>query len=157
LILILCGSISSWIEENILSSTGFRGRISLDIILEELPLFECNEFWNAEKERVSASYKLKVLSVIGGVPRYLEEILPNQSAETNIQKLCFRKEGFLFSEFERIFSDLFSRRSAVYKRIVERLAEGPCELKDIYVALKVEKSGVISGYMDDLVNAVFVF
>ncbi len=49
LILILCGSISSWIEENILSSTGFMGRISLDMILEELPLYECNEFWNANK------------------------------------------------------------------------------------------------------------
>jgi len=48
LVLILCGSISSWIEKNILSSTGFMGRISLDIILEELPLYECNEFWNTE-------------------------------------------------------------------------------------------------------------
>ena len=47
------------------------GRISLDIILEELPLYECNEFWNAEQDRVSAFDKLKVLSVIGGVPRYL--------------------------------------------------------------------------------------
>jgi AAA+ ATPase superfamily predicted ATPase len=37
LVLILCGSVSSWIEENILNSTGFMGRISLDIILEELP------------------------------------------------------------------------------------------------------------------------
>jgi len=156
LVLILCGSISSWIEENILSSTGFMGRISLDIILEELPLHECNEFWNAEQDRVSTFDKLKVLSVMGGVPRYLEEILPNQSAETNIQRLCFQKEGFLFSEFERIFSDLFSTRSAIYKIIVERLAESPCELKDIYNALEVEKSGAISGYMDDLITAGFV-
>jgi AAA+ ATPase superfamily predicted ATPase len=156
LILILCGSISSWIEENILSSTGFMGRISLDIILEELPLHECNEFWNAEQERVSAFDKLKVLSVVGGVPRYLEEILPNQSAEANIQRICFQKEGFLFSEFDRIFSDLFSTRSTIYKTIVKRLADGPCELKDIYTALNIEKSGVISGYMEDLVTAGFV-
>ena len=114
-------------------------RISLDIILEELPLYECNEFWNAEQERVTAFDKLKVLSVMGGVPRYLEEILPNQSAETNIQKLCFRREGFLFSEFERIFSDLFSKRSAIYKTIVQRLAEGPCELNDIYTALELKR------------------
>lgn len=156
LVLILCGSISSWIEENILSSTGFMGRISLDIILEELPLYECNEFWNAEQGRVSAFDKLKVLSVMGGVPRYLEEILPNQSAETNIEKLCFRKEGFLFNEFERIFSDLFSNRSAVYKAIVERLAEGPCELKDVYAALGIGKNSLVSEYMDDLVTAGFV-
>ena len=156
LILILCGSVSSWIEKNILSSTGFMGRISLDIVLEELPLGECNEFWNAEKETVSAFDKFKILSVTGGVPRYLEEILPNQSAEKNIQRLCFQKEGLLFNEFERIFSDLFSSRSRTYKKIVMRLASGPCELKDIYQTLGVEKSGVISGYMTDLVTAGFV-
>ncbi len=156
LILILCGSISSWIEENILSSTGFMGRLSLDLILEELPLYECNEFWNAEQNRISSFEKFKVLSVTGGVPRYLEEILPSQSAESNIQRLCFQREGFLFSEFERIFSDLFSSRSTTYKKIVERLAEGPSELKDIYAALNVEKSGVVSEYMDDLVAAGFV-
>src|SRR5208282_5767343 len=36
------------------------------------------------------------------------------------------------------------------------IAEGPCELNDIYTALKVEKSGVVSGYMEDLVTAGFV-
>jgi uncharacterized protein len=70
--------------------------------------------------------------------------------------LCFQKEGILFSEFERIFSDLFSTRSTTYKNIVERLAEGACELKDIYQHLGVEKSGVISTYMDDLVTAGFM-
>ena len=156
LILILCGSISSWIEENILSSTGFMGRISLDLILEELSLPECNEFWNNEKGRVSAYDKLKVLSVTGGVPRYLEEIIPNQSAEENIQRTCFQREGVLFNEFERIFSDLFSSRGPIYKKIVERLANGPCELKDIYQALHIEKSGAASEYMKDLVKAGFV-
>jgi hypothetical protein len=156
LILIVCGSISSWIEENILSSTGFLGRISLDIILEEMPLYECNEFWSAEQDRVSAFDKLKILAVIGGVPRYLEEIITNQSAKANIQKLCFQKEGFLFNEFERIFSDLFSNRSTIYKKIIQRLAEGPSELKDIYNALNVEKSGIVSKYMDDLITAGFV-
>lgn len=156
LILILCGSVSSWIERNILSSTGFMGRISLDMTLEELPLYECNEFWNAEQGRVSAFDKLKVLAVTGGVPRYLEEIFPHQSAEANIQRLCFQKEGLLFSEFDRIFSDLFSTRSIVYKKIVKRLADGPCELNAIYEALEVEKSGVISGYMEDLVTSGFI-
>ena len=156
LVLILCGSISSWIEENILSSTGFMGRISLDIVLEELPLYECNEFWNAEQDRVLAFDKLKVLSEMGSVPAYLEEILPNKVPRTNIQRLCFRKEGFLFSEVERIFSDLFSSRSTTYKIIVETLANGPCELKDIYTALNVEKNSLVSEYMEDLVTAGFV-
>lgn len=114
------------------------------------------EFWNAEQNRVSSFDKLKVLSTLGGVPRYLEEIIPSLSAEENIQRLCFRKEGFLFNEFERIFSDLFSHRSAIYKKIAERLAQGPCELKDIYAFLKVEKSGKVSEYMQDLKTAGFI-
>ncbi len=38
LIVILCGSLSSWIEKNIINSTGFLGRISLKLTLEELSL-----------------------------------------------------------------------------------------------------------------------
>lgn len=45
LILILSGSMSSWIDKNILSSTGFVGRISVDMTLDELPLSVCNQFW----------------------------------------------------------------------------------------------------------------
>src|SRR5262249_996850 len=44
LVLILSGSNSAWINKNILSSTGFFGRVSLRILLEELSLAECNAF-----------------------------------------------------------------------------------------------------------------
>jgi AAA+ ATPase superfamily predicted ATPase len=47
LIMVLCGSVSSWIEKNILSSTGFVGRIDLVLSLEELSLTECNQFWGS--------------------------------------------------------------------------------------------------------------
>lgn len=41
LILILSGSLSTWLERNVLSSTGFLGRVSLDLELGELPLADC--------------------------------------------------------------------------------------------------------------------
>jgi AAA+ ATPase superfamily predicted ATPase len=71
LMLILCGSVSSWIQKNIISSTAFLGRPSRDIKLEEFTLPECNQFW-PRHSRVSSYEKLKILSVTGGVPRYLE-------------------------------------------------------------------------------------
>lgn len=37
LVLLLSGSMSAWIEKHILRSTGFFGRVALDIILNELP------------------------------------------------------------------------------------------------------------------------
>jgi len=156
LVFVVCGSVSSWIEKNILSSTGFMGRTSLNIVLEELPLHECNAFWNAEKHIVSSFEKFKILSVTGGVPRYLEEILPAKGAEENIRRMCFQKEGLLFNEFDQIFSDLFSSRSALYKEIVQRLAEGSCELAEIYQALDVSKSGIISEYLEDLATSGFI-
>src|SRR3989338_6958988 len=59
LILILCGSVSSWIEKNIVNSTGFVGRPSLYLTLEELPLSDCNLFWDKLGGGVSAYEKLK--------------------------------------------------------------------------------------------------
>jgi uncharacterized protein len=42
LILVLCGSVSSWIDKNILNSADFLGRVSLSLDLHELPLNRCN-------------------------------------------------------------------------------------------------------------------
>ncbi len=156
LIMILSGSMSSWIEKNILSSTGYFGRVELDIVLKELPLYDCNHFWSPFENKISAYEKFKVLCATGGVPRYLESINPKLSAEENIRRLFYRKEGLFFKEFDRIFSDIFGTRNAIYKKIVERLADGPCELDDIYKALKVDKSGVYSDYMNDLVKTGYV-
>ena len=70
LILALCGSISSWVEENILSSTGFVGRIAIDLVVEELSLNVCNAFWYPKSKRITAYEKFKLLSVTGGIPLY---------------------------------------------------------------------------------------
>jgi uncharacterized protein len=72
LVFVVCGSASSWIEENLLSSTGFVGRISYRLTLEELPLPDCNRFW---PDSIATYEKFKILSVTGGVPKYLEEIV----------------------------------------------------------------------------------
>ncbi len=156
LILILSGSMSSWIDENILSSTGFMGRISLELTLDELPLPVCNLFWRKKAKLISPYEKFKVLSVTGGVPRYLEEIDPDLSAEENIYNLAFTKGGLLVQEFDRIFSDLFSKRSQRYKQIVERLIEGSATLDQICNAIDLEKGGTISEYLEDLVETGYV-
>ena len=147
---------TSWIEENILSSTGFVGRVTIDLVLEELPLNVCNAFWRPKEKLISAYEKFKLLSITGGVPRYLEEINPELPAEKNIQNLCFTRGGLLVREFDEIFSDLFSRRSTSYKEIVTCLAEGPRELLEICKELKQTRGGLRSKYLDDLVKAGFI-
>jgi AAA+ ATPase superfamily predicted ATPase len=156
LILILCGSVSAWIEKNILSSTGFVGRVSLDMTLKELPLSDCDKFWGRRAKQASAYEKLKILSVTGGVPLYLEHIDPARSAEENIKSLCFVPHGILFEEFEKIFSDLFSKRSEKYKNIVRCLSNRPAQQEEICQCLGLKQSGDITEYLDDLIKAGFI-
>lgn len=156
LILVLCGSISSWIEENILSNTGFVGRITIDLVLEELPLDVCNAFWHPKEKRIAAYEKFKLLSVTGGVPLYLEQIRPDLSAEQNIRELCFRRGGLLVREFDEIFSDLFSRSNASHKEIISCLASGPKDLQQICKELGRDVSGAYSRHLDELVKAGFI-
>jgi len=140
LILILCGSVSSWIQENILEDTGFMGRISLTLHLKELPLPSANQFWQGI-ENISSYEKCKVLGVTGGVPRYLEEINPHQTAEQNIKRLCFTAGGVLLEEFNKIFSDLFGKQADDYKEIVRCLLNKHLEIEGIAQQLKVTQSG----------------
>ena len=156
LILILCGSVSSWIEENILRSTGFVGRISIDMVLEELSIHESGEFWGNQRNKISPYEKFKLLSVTGGIPKYLEEIIPSQSAEDNIHRLCFQPQGLLFREFDQIFSDLFSKKLQNYSQIVQCLSHEPLTLDEICNKLEIEKGGFISHCLDNLALAGFI-
>ncbi len=44
-VVVLCGSVSSWIESNILNNTGFVGRCSWQFHLRPLELHDCDQFW----------------------------------------------------------------------------------------------------------------
>ena len=157
LILIVSGSNSTWIEKNLLNTTGFVGRISYRLTLEELSLSESNKFWGKYANHISAFEKLKILSITGGIPRYLEEILPQESAEENIHRLCFTKEGLLFHEFEDIFSDSLSTKSDYYKPIITMLADKKLTLAEISKALGKDRSdGTASGYLEDLCSVGFI-
>lgn len=156
LTLIICGSVSSWIEKNILSSTGFLGRISLELYVQELPLHLCNEFWGPYKDRISSYEKLKLLAITGGIPRYLEEIEPQHSAEQNIQRLCFEKHGVLYNEFNRIFSDLFNEQYQHYRDLISELVNGPLTLSEIYTQLNKAKNVSITESLETLARSGFV-
>jgi len=153
LVFIICGSASAWIDKNILSNSGFVGRISYTLTLEELPLSDCSKFW---PKKISAHEKLKVLAVTGGIPKYLEEINPKLSAEENIKQLCFTKGAFLVEEFNQIFSDLFLRDSVLYKKIIETLSDGPKERNKICEILGIQAGGRITEYLWELELSGFI-
>lgn len=156
LIMILSGSNSSWIEKNILSSTGFFGRVSLRILLEELSLPEANLFWSEFPGVISPYEKFKILSVTGGIPRYLEELRPDLSAEGNLQRMCFQPEGILFREFEQIFHDLFLNKGPFYKQIIRHLLDRHLSASQLARKLSRSKGGDLSAALEELVDAGFL-
>lgn len=118
LILIVCGSVSSWIEDNIIKNMNFEGRLSLEINLEELSLIESNEFFQKKHLKINSSEKLLALSIMGGIPKYLEEIIESETLEKNLIRLCYTKEGILFNDFEKIFTEIFERKSKILEKII---------------------------------------
>lgn len=156
LILILCGSVSTWIEKNILSSTGYLGRPTLHMTIEELPLNDCYKFWKNYNNNLSTFEILKVLSVTGGVPRYLELIDPNISAEDNIRNLCFNPNSALYDEFKYIFSDIYGKRSKMYQKIVKKLDKDKATRDELIQAIGIATGGDISEYLDDLETGGFI-
>lgn len=156
LVIGLCGSVSSWINENILNNTSFVGRISLQLNLQELSLRECGLFWKGDSQQIADFEKLKILSVTGGVPKYLEEINPLQTADENISRLCFTKGGFLYNEMPKIFNDSFDPSRAIYKSIVESLSERHKSLSEIARSLNIAANGALSGSLDHVCQAGFI-
>ena len=156
LILVLCGSVSAWIVENILNSTGFVGRNSLDIELKELPLRDAVQIWGAAAERMSTREKLDMLSVTGGVPKYLEEVRPSLSVDENIRRMCFLPDGILFREFDETFNQVFGRKAKLRGKILRELADGPKSVAEIAAEHGAAVSGAYSLTLDDLCKAGYV-
>lgn len=154
--LIFCGSVSTWIENHILKSTAFFGRISLIIELTPLSLADSSRLLRLRGVKGSEYDLYKILAVTGGIPWYLEQILPHYSADQNIHKLCFEKDGLLVHEFDRIFHDLFSKKGEIYKNILLSLQDGMKTLDKIRQYIAYGKSGTLSALIEHLITAGFI-
>lgn len=153
---VFCGSVSTWIEENILKSTAFFGRVNLTITLDPLPIPDSFRLLKEIGFQGSSYDIYKLLSVLGGVPWYLEQVNPNMMANDIIRQLCFEKEGLLVLEFDRIFHDLFNGKGGNYKKILLSLKEGMQPLAAIRKDIDFAHSGTLSQLMEHLITAGFV-
>ena len=107
--------------------------------MPELSIEEAASFWWKSRARIAASEILDVLSVTGGVPRYLEEVDPSLSADENIKRMCFRPNGYLFRDFDDIFSTVFAANSVLKRRTLEELAKGSMDATNLAAQLHVAR------------------
>ena len=156
LVFVVCGSVSTWINRNLLRSKAFVGRISCSLKLEEMPLSDCREFWGSAKARRSVHEMLDLLCVTGGIPKYLTEMRPSLSADENIRKMCFTKEGYLYRDFDAIFTDVFAKTMSEKAGILACVAEEPQSVKTLAASLGCASNGHLSDSLAELVEAGFL-
>ena len=156
LVFVVCGSVSSWILENIIQDGSFFGRRSLDIVVPELPLAECVKFWGRAASRIDRREIVDVLSVTGGVPRYLEEIDPGVTASENIRRLAFRPKGVLREDFDEMFTDVITKLPSMTASVLRTLVDDARTVSGIAAILGMEKNGHISSVLSQLEEAGMV-
>ena len=156
LILVVCGSVSSWIRDNIIGNGAYVGRRSLDMVVPELPLKECVKFWGRTANRTDPREIIDVLSVTGGIPRYLEEVNPRLSAEENIRRLAFSPKGVLREDFDEMFTDVITEKPKFTARVLRCLIDGPKSCAEVVQTLGIGKGGDVSKAMSALEESGFV-
>lgn len=156
LVFVVCGSVSSWILENIIQDGTFYGRRSLDIVVPELPLAECVKFWGRSANRIDRREIIDVLSVTGGIPRYLEEIDPGATANENIRRLAFCAKSVLREDFDEMFMDVITRLPSLTGSVLRTLLDDSRTVTEIATTLGLEKNGHLSAVLSQLNEAGMV-
>lgn len=156
LILVVCGSVSSWIKKNILNHANFVGRVSTQIILKELALNEINSFFELLPGTIGESEKLKVLSITGGVPKYLEEAIINTNIDSHMASLCFSENGFFSNEFEKIFNDIFGIKRKSLEKIIRACVDRHWEPHLLAKKLKTPQNSDFKENLDILELSGFI-
>ena len=140
--LIVCGSATSWIINNILFDTGgFYNRVTRQIHLAPFNLSECEEFFRNNSLSFTRKQIIDSYMVFGGIPYYLNLMDKRLSLVQNIDNLVINSQGQLHYEYDHLFCSLF-KNAGNHMKIISALAE---KRKGMERTELVKESGVSDG------------
>ena len=158
IMLIVCGSATSWMVSNLIDSHGgLHNRITHEIHLAPFTLAETEEMLIASGFTWHRLSMLQAYTIMGGVPYYLGLLEKDKNLETNIDRLFFSDRGELKREYHRLYSSLF-KNSEIYMKVIEALASCKQGLtrKQIAERIKTASGGSLTKVIRELVNCDFV-
>ncbi len=121
ILLIVCGSASSWIINKILKNRGgLHNRVSTRIYLQPFTLHECEQYSEYKNLGLSRMQIAEGYMVMGGVPFYWSKLHRSKSLVQNIDSLFFTEDGEFRYEYDELFASLFSKPER-YLKIIEVL------------------------------------
>lgn len=121
IILVVCGSATSWMMDNLINSHGgLHNRITHHIFLEPFTLGESEQYLEWKGIHLSRYEIAECYMILGGIPYYLDLLSPRLSLTQNIDELLFSKTGGLHNEFSNLYAALF-KHSDNYIKVVKTL------------------------------------
>lgn len=158
IMLIVCGSATSWIENNLINNKGgLYNRLTAEIKLSPFTLRETEAFFKA-KQISNSRYDIAVSYMIfGGIPHYLNLFEKGLSVAQNIDNLMFATNAKLKTEFSRLFGSLF-KNAADHIKLVRLLSQrrGGYTRKEILEATDIQDGGGATDILNGLCASDFV-
>jgi AAA+ ATPase superfamily predicted ATPase len=151
-LLIVCGSATSWMIKKIVNNKGgLHNRLTKRIHLQPFTLKETIDFLAYRKVKLSTYQITQLYMAMGGIPHYLNEIQPTESAMQAIDRICFQKNGLLANEFENLYQALF-KNADIHLKIVFALAKTLKGLSrnELIAATNLKDGGAISAVLEEL-------
>lgn len=154
LMVIVCGSATSWITKKLIKNKGgLHNRLTRKIYIRPFNLFETKEYLKYRKLDISDKDILECYMVMGGIPYYLSMLERGKSLAQNIDEMFFRRKGKLDGEFENLYASLFDK-SEQYIKVVTALSKKNKGLTrdEIIKGTGLSDGGALSEILSDLDN-----
>lgn len=158
LMLVVCGSATTWISNKILSDRGgLFNRAARRLYLMPFTLRETEKYLVSRGIRWSRYDIVECYMTMGGIPYYLKLLDNELSYLTNIDSIFFKCKGPLWDEFDHLYETLFGNAKG-YLKIIEALASKKSGLtrKEIIKEAKLEDNGLLTEMLKNLKDSQFI-
>lgn len=158
IVLIVCGSATSWLINKIVRNRGgLHNRLTMKIYVQPFTLEECQQY--AEHLRLEFSKRdlLETYMIMGGVPYYWSFLRKGMSLAQNIDRLFFNIDAPLSDEYDALYASLF-RNPAPHIAIITALAKKNSGMlrKEILAATHADDNTTFSQALQELEQCNFI-
>lgn len=123
IVLIVCGSATSWMMDKLINNKGgLYNRLTKRIFLEPFTLHETELLLESNGFHLSRYEIAECYMIMGGIPFYLNLLRSDKSLAQNIDLLFFNTRGELHDEFSNLYAALF-KNSNDYVAVVSALSK----------------------------------
>lgn len=121
ILLIVCGSATSWMFDKLINNRGgLHNRVTQQIYLKPFTLKECEDFFKEKQIVLNRKQITEAYMIFGGIPYYLNFFKKNLSLPQNVDAILFAGEAPLKNEFQSLYQSLFNH-SEKYIAIVKAM------------------------------------